>query len=276
MKKYAANTKILQFLQNNPRYSYNAPTIYKHFKGSIKLSTIRCELRRLCEHKDKKIIRETHGFYRYNLDAETLYYMEQPPTLLHGIMVSMEWSRKLQKNIHGITSQTNILDTTTRLKNNGFKQTEGRNKQRLFKKIHYENDPDRLITITVHLNGRLDIYLNCTNHPVNYYEFRDILKYSQGTIDFIGPFGNQKVIQFGIAKDFREIRLDGATCLTLRAFMDSWFRVYNKDQLGVTRMEQHIIRCNVSPDTFVSMFERMFLPIGNGVVHHEDDGVDVT
>lgn len=269
--KYDVSKKILHFLKDNPRYSYNAPTIYKHFKGKYKINTIRSELRRL--HEKKKIHREIHGYYRIKLDAETLYYLEQPPTLLHGIMVSMNWLRKLQKDIHGITS-TNCIDVIERLQSNGFKQTQGRNKQRLFYRFNYEDDPDRIVTITVHLNGRLDIYLNCSNHPVNYFEFRDILKFSQGKLDYIGPFNEQRVIQFGLAKDYREIRMD-TNSITMRAFMDNWFRVYNKERLGITRVEQHN-RCNVPVDTFISMFERMFLPVGNGTIHKEDEGVDVT
>jgi hypothetical protein len=173
----------------------------------------------------------------------------------------MKWNRKLQKHIDGITFDKHILDLFDRLKNVGFRQTDGKNKNRFVKSFHYEQDSNRLVTLTVHFNGRLDIYLNCSNHPVNYFELRDILKFSQGVVDFIGPFADQRVIQFGMAKDLREIRMEGATCITLRAFLNNWFRVYNKERLGITRVEQHI-RCDVPVDVFVSMFERMFLPVG--------------
>ena len=257
--------KILNFLKNNPIYSYNAPTIYKKLHGEIPINSIRSELRRLCEKK--LAIRELRGFYRVNISPEALYYLERPPTLLHGIMVSMNTASKLQKAIHGITSTNYKKD----LKNLGFKE---KTNNRLIKALYYHNDITRLITITVHEKGRIDIYLNCSKQPVNYFEFRDILNFCEGKLDFLSPFLDQRVIQFGMAKDFREIRLDGVNSLTLRAFMDSWFRVYNKDQLGVTRIEQHV-RCNLPVDTFVNMFERMFLPVGNGYVHKEDERRDV-
>ena len=262
--------RIFDFLKNNPRYSYNAPTIYKHFKGDINLSTIRCHLRRL--HEQKKILRETHGFYRVRLDPEILYYLERPPTLLHGIMVSMKWHRIMQKDIHGISAPNYNKNIIIKLEHSGFKVTGGRNKNRLFKRFCFDNDVDRVVTITVHLGGRLDIYVNCSGHPVSFFEFRDMLNFCQGMVDFLGPFGEQRVVQFGVAKDFREVRMEGVNSLTLRAFMDSWFRVYNKERLGVTRMEQHV-RCNVPVSEFVSMFERMFLPVGNG--HGEDTFEDV-
>ena len=261
--KHRVNQKILEYLKNNPRYSYNAPTIYKHFKGQYNLNTIRSELRRL--HESKKIIRETHGFYRIKLDSETLYYLENPPTLLHGIMVSFKsFSTKLQNDIHGISAS---------LCNFGFVQTKGKNRARWFKKFFYGDDVDRVVTITVHRSGRVDVYLNCSNHPVNYFEFRDILSFVEGHVSFLGPFGDQRVVEFGLAKDFRSVRMSGCNELGLRVFMNHWFRVYNKERLGVTRVEEHV-RCDVPVSVLVDLFERVFLPVGNGVVR-PDEGRDV-
>ena len=254
-----ASIKITKFLKKNPRYSYNAPTLKK--ETGLKINTIRSELRRL--HEKGVLHKETHGFYRIKLDAETLYCLENPPTLLHGIMVSMDLVQKLQKGIHGITSQK------CNLEDNGF---VFKSNKRFVKSFYFRDDVDRLVTITVHEKGRVDVYLNCSNRPVTFFEFREILVYVEAKIDFLGFFSNQRVVQFGMAKDFKEIRLEGASCLTLRIFMDNWFRVYNKERLGVTRVEQHV-RCNVGVDTFVSLFERVFLPTVNG--HREDSFDDV-
>lgn len=262
MTKYQANEKILGFLKNNPRYSYNAPTIFKHFKGEINLNTIRCELRRLEE--SKKILRETHGFYRIRLDSETLYYLENPPTLLHGIMVSMNRIRKLQKTIDTIPAPSCNLDVddVERLRANGFVL---KTNKRLVHVFDFDDDVDRRVTITVHGNGRVDIYLNCSNHPVNYHEFRDILNHCNGVVSFLGLFGNQRVVSFGMAKDYHEVRMTGCSELSLRAYMNQWFRVYNKEALGVTRVEQHLFPRDLPVSALMSMFEGMFLPRVNGV-----------
>jgi len=253
--------QILSFLKNNPRYSYNAPTLQKKLKTQ-NINTIRSELRRL--NQKGFISRETHGFYRIKLDGEILYYLEHPPTLLHGIMISMKSVRKLQNGVHGISAE---------LYKFGFKQTRKPNMKRFFKKFFYENDLDRQVTITVHFSGRIDIYINCSNHPVNYFEFRDILKYCEGKIDFIGPFSDQRVVEFGEAKDFRTVRMSGCSEISLRVFMNHWFRIYNKERLGVTRVEQHI-RCDVPLPVLLDLFERMFFPVGNNFVR-EDDRRDV-
>jgi predicted transcriptional regulator len=253
--------KILKYLRNNPRYSYNAKTLETELKENI--NTIRSELRRL--HDKGFIHRETHGFYRVKLDSEVLYNLENPPTLLHGIMVSMKsYSQKLQNNIHGISAI---------LCNFGFKQGTGRNKKRWTKSFFYEDDVDRRVTVTVHMIGRIDVYVNCSNHPVNYFEFRDILKFVEGNLSVLGPFGDQRVVEFGQAKDFRSVCMSGCNELSLRVFMNHWFRIYNKERLGVTRMEQHI-RCDVPVSVLLDLFERMFLPVGNGFNGNGGDNSD--
>ena len=183
-----------------------------------------------------------------------LFFIENPPTLLHGIMISMKtMSQKLQNGIHGISAD---------LCNYGFKQVSGKNNKRWTKSFHYEDDVDRLITITVHMMGRVDVYVNCSNHPINYLEFRDIVKHTEGRISFLSPFSEQRVVEFGLAKDFRQIRMDGCNSFSLRVFMNHWLRIYNKERLG-TRMEQHI-KCDVPVTQLIDIFERTFLPVGNG------------
>ena len=251
--------KILIFLRNNPLHSYNAKAIEHELK--LNINSIRSELRRL--HDKGLVHRETHGFYRIKMDSETLYNLEHPPTLLHGIMVSMRTaSQKLQNDIHGISAI---------LCNFGFVQGSGKNQKRWHKAFYYEDDVERKVTITVHLNGRVDVYVNCSNHPVNYFEFRDVLKFVEGNISFLRPFMDQRVVEFGEAKDFRHVRMSGCNELGLRVFMNHWFRIYNKERLGVTRVEQHI-KCDVPVSTLLDLFERMFLPVGNGFSEQDNSG----
>jgi len=246
---------IITFLKNDPTHSYSAKSLEHELK--LNINSIRSELRRL--HDKGLIHRESHGFYRIKMDSETLYNLENPPTLLHGIMVSMDSvSQKLQNDIDTISAN---------LHNYGFKQGTGRNRLRWTKAFYYERDAERLITITVHKKGRIDVYLNCSNHPVNYHEFRDVLKFCEGQIFYLGPFSNQRVVSFGEAKDFRHVKMSGCNELGLRVFMNHWFRIYNKERLGVTRMEQHI-KCDVPVSVLLDLFERMFLPVGNG---HRDN-----
>ena len=67
--------------------------------------------------------------------------------------------------------------------------------------------------------------------------------------------------------------MSGCNELSLRVFMNHWFRIYNKERLGVTRVEQHI-RCDVPVSSLLDMFERIFLPVGNGFQGEGDDRVE--
>ena len=96
-----------------------------------------------------------------------------------------------------------------------------------------------------------------------------MLKFCEGKLDFLGPFGEQRVVEFGLAKDFREIRMSGVHELSLKVFLNHWYRVYRKDSLGVTRVEQHVC-CDVPVSVLLDLFERMFLPVGNGVVRVDE------
>jgi len=249
---------ILVFLKKNPLHSYSAKSL-EHYLH-LNINSIRSELRRLNEKGI--ILREKHGYYRIKIDGETLYYLEHPPTLLHGIQISMNRVRKLQKGIDTIPAKDCSLDVddVNRLKANGFVL---KTNKRFVHVFNYQDDVDRRITIVVHGMGRIDLYLNCSNHPVNYFEFRDILKHCEGVISFLGLFSNQRVVSFGEAKDFRQVRMSGCNELSLKAYTDHWFRIYNKERLGVARVEQHI-KCDVPVSSLLDMFERMFLPVGNG------------
>ena len=214
------------------------------------------------------------------MDAEMLYNLEHPPTLLHGIMISMNRVRKLQKRIDAIPA-TNChaledldVDDVDRLKMLGFVL---KSNYRFVYVFNFDDDLYRRITVTVHSMGRVDVYLNCSNHPVNYHEFRDILQHVKGMIGFLGFFVDDRIVSFGMAKDFRNVRMSGCSELSLRAFMNQWFRVYNKERLGVMRVEQHIPKCDVPVGVLLDLFERMFLPsVGdNGYVAPVDEGRDV-
>jgi len=265
--------KILSYMKkdNNFLYSFSPKTIHiKVFKGENSINSIRCDLRRMEENG--WIYRESYGYYRIKIDSTALSLLENPPTLLHGIMVSANTRIELQNTIHGITSKSCIFgDDLQRLVSMGFvKKTNNRFVLSFF----YEDDVNRRVTITVHTRvGRVDFYLNCSNHPVNFFEFRDIYSHCKGRVCFLGVFFKERIVQFGMAKDFRMVRMEGVSSITLRSFLSNWWRVYNKESLGVTRVEQHL-RCDVPVETFIGLFERMFLPV-NGNGNRPDEGRDV-
>lgn len=266
--------KILNYMKenNNFLYSFSPKTLHiKVFKQERSINTIRSDLRRMEEQG--WIYRESYGYYRIKIDSSAISLLENPPTLLHGIMVSANIRTELQKAIHGITAKSCVFGgNLQRLKSLGFVE---KSNFRLVLSFFFEDDVNRRVTITVHKKGRVDFYLNCSNHPVNFFEFRDVYSFCKGRVGFLGTLLNERIVQFGMAKDFRMIRMEGVSSITLRSFLSNWWRVYNKESIGVTRVEQHL-RCDVPVETFIGLFERMFLPVSNGDSVIPDSRRDVT
>lgn len=228
--------RVLTFLQNNIRYSYNAPAIYRHLQGKIPLNTIHQCLKRL--HENKQIIKITRGFYQAKVNTKVLNLLERPPTLLHAITICCDCP-KLQKSGQG-----------PKRHNDDIEQWLGQNEFRFIKYNKNGNDgqwyrrfwlsEDRDVTVTLHSNGTLEMFIGCSKHPVNYLEFRDILNYIQGRIDFLAPFSNQIVTQIGINKDYKLLELDGVRKLRLKEYSNAWFQIYRKESIGSVRFESHM------------------------------------
>ena len=94
-------------------------------------------------------------------------------------------------------------------------------------------------------------------------------------LDFLNGFLNKwmpvdrkmvRLREVGVGRDYKRLRLKGASCISLKRFKDAWSQVYYKDDLGVTRFEHHLkihlpldvaIQSFKLPDDYVS-------PYGNG------------
>lgn len=249
--------RILQYLQKNLPYSYNAKTLYRVFKGKMDYGTIKTELSRLV--KDKKILRETRGFYIAKVAPETLRFLEHPPTLLHGIMLEC---KRLQKGGQGIPPQSYTKDELAWFFANNFTYQE--NNYSYHGELWIE---DRRTTITFHQNGKICIHINSTKHPINYLDFCNILNFLNGFLHRWTPFDKKEVRlkEVGIGKDYKQLRLDGVTCISLHKFTNAWSRIYYKDDIEATRFEHHI-NCEMTLDDAIRSFQLLDgTPTPNGI-----------
>lgn len=239
MKK-GSSKEIIIFLEKNLLYSYNAPSIYQKLKGKIPINTIRSELKRLYE--SGRIRKVDRGFYQALVKQENIDLLENPPTMLHAITI-VAVSPKLQMLRQGLTP-TNCkfecwMDFLEWLEREGFKTnsyTKG-NKKQYSKRIWYD---DRDVRINIHTNCKINFYLGCSKHPLDYFEFRDIYNRINGYLDCITPFKEEFVHQIGINKDFREFDLDGINSIRLRDFANCWWQIYRKETIQRVRFECHL------------------------------------
>lgn len=232
-----AKETVHDFLQKNIRYSYNAPTIYRHLKGKVSLNTIRQCLRRLYE--ENSIIKIDRGFYQAKVNSKVLKIIEKPPTLLHAITIVCDCP-KLQKRGQGPKrlSDKEIEDWLSFNKFRFIKYNKSGSGGQWYKRFWLGEDRD--CTVTLHSNGRLEFFIGCSKHPVSYLEFRDIVSYVEAKMDFFGPFENQLITQIGINKDYKMIDLDGVRSLRLKEYSNAWFQIYKKESLGCVRFESHV------------------------------------
>jgi len=261
--------KILKYLQENLPYSYNSKTLYRVFKGKISQSSIKTELSRLV--KKDKVQRESRGFYIAKVTADTLHYLENPPILLHGIMMSCETKQKLQNTIHGIPSQSYTNEALNWFDVMQFTKSTN---DRFYRDLWVE---DRKVTITFHLKGKIDIYINSSKHPVDYLSFQKLMDFINGFLSMWIPFDRKKIhlIQTGVAKDYKKLRLEGVSSVSMKTFTNAWARIYYKSDIGATRVEAHITT-DVTLDRVFVWLQSIGHPVVNGNGHGEDIFKDVT
>lgn len=195
---------------------------------------------KVCLHrleKKSEIFRDTKGFYAAYIDISLLSQLENPPTTLHGIMLECKTLIELQKHIDGIPSKEYNDEIISLLNAMKFNPTTNYRYNRV---VWFDG---RRITITVHLKGKIDIYINSSNNPIIYPDFLRILSFLEGFLENVAPLKERKVVQLlevGIAKDYRQLRLDGIKSVTLHSFTNVWSRIYYKDEKTGTRFEHHL------------------------------------
>jgi len=101
----------------------------------------------------------------------------------------------------------------------------------------------RRLTFTIFNNDKLHVFLNSSRNPICYEEFELLLSFLDGYFEEIAPFKDRRVVKLkevGVAKDFKELRLEGVKSVSLRAFKNAWARIYYKDDVQATRVEFHL------------------------------------
>lgn len=243
MHSNSQTKKVFDFLRKNAPHDYNAKTIDRmlfgekdYKKDKKRMGTIKTILSRLV--KQGKISRVSRGQYQANIDISLLHQIENPPSTLHGIMLECKTTKKLQKGIHGIPSKEYTEEALQLLNALDFIPTTN---YRYYQDLWFEG---RRITITVHLMGKVDIHINSNKNPLGYPDFLKVLTYLGGFLEKLSPFSDRKVVQVlevGVARDFRQLRLDGVKSVSLRNFTNAWARIYYKDDIKATRFEHHIV-----------------------------------
>lgn len=242
MHPNSTTKKVLNFLRKHVPHSFNAQTICRCLYGNKskdKINAVKVALHRLW--KKKRIKRISRGFYQAKIDLSLLHQIENPPTTLHGIMLECKTTKQLQKRIDGdgdipIKQYTDeMLNLFSALDfqpitNHAYRRT-----------LRY--DKGRRITATVHLKGIVDVHIGCSENPLTFHDFLEVLAYLEGFLERLVPFSDREVVkvkQIGVGKDYKRLRLDGGKSVSLKNFKNAFAQIYYKESLGVTRFEHHL------------------------------------
>jgi len=230
-------------MRKNAYHEYNSKTLSRILK--IDSKKINVYLQRLLNKG--LILKASKGFYKASADMTVVRQnqLTNPPTLLHGILLECTIVRKITKDPQGAPPKSkNVITKLSAelvrwLDVNEFVYRE--DNYSWFRYLWWEN---RRITLTVFDNLKLHVYISSSKHPLSYPEFLSLLSYLDGFLDAITPFKDRKVVrlkEIGLAKDFKELRLEGVKSVSLRAFMNAWSRIYYKDDMDATRVEHHLV-----------------------------------
>lgn len=234
--------KILNFMRKNAYHEFNAKTLSRILK--ISTPKINVYLKRLLDKGN--ILRTAPGFYKATADMTVLRQnqLSNPPTLLHGILLECDIVRKITKYPQGGSPKRKIVilklskDLLRWLDANEFVYRDDNHSY--FRYVWWEN---RRITVTVFESCKLHVYVSSTKNPLSFPEFENMLIFLDGFLDAIAPFDEPRLIklkEIGLAKDFKELRLDGVSSVSLKAFRNAFARIYYKSDIQATRVEHHL------------------------------------
>lgn len=238
--------RLLNFMRKNAYHEFNAKTLSRILKIDVK--KVKVYLVRL--HNKGLIKREGCGMYKAFADMTVIreQQLTNPPTLMHGILLECRIIRKITKRPQGappkdknvIFSGTPKLgkDLIDWLDANEFVYREDNGTW--FRYVWWEN---HRITISVFKTCKLHVYVHSTKNPLSYPEFERMLLFLDGFLDAIAPFSDRRLVrlrEIGVAKDFKELRLDGVKSVSLKAFRNAWTRIYYHDDIKATRIEHHL------------------------------------
>jgi len=86
--------------------------------------------------------------------------------------------------------------------------------------------------------GYIEVFLRASLNPLSFSEFDAFVGWMEGAFPGIN-INSWAVEQLGINWDTGELRLEGMSALTLRAFKNVWLRLYQKSK-DILRVEAHV------------------------------------
>lgn len=262
------SNEILTILENNGNMQYNSKAILDTIYGSKSrdmppsemrriTAKIRTELKRLSDRK--KINRKQRGFYQAKPLPHVIQKLENPNVQLHGLKIECYIVENNTKGMLPIPPKNNIENW---LDARGFEPIS-HNRWSLTR--WWEN---KKITFIIHSKGLIEIFARASNNPFEFLDFSRWLDWLNGFFDpLIFDRKEMWVRQIGYARDFRLLRLEGVSSVSLQVMMNVWSQVYQKGDM--VRFEHHMTfpKTTIDVDTVARSLMMLTTPMAetNGI-----------
>lgn len=180
-------------------------------------STVRKTLLRMLAEKDSPLISERRGWYRHKMDIDTI--------------AKIGSSKRIE--LHGIKVQGTCLD-----KNVGYSFAQAARQQYRKRGTYKEVFEGRIVTITIHKMGLVEVWIKASPNPLSFPEFDRFQAWLRGLLSFVRP-SSWSMIQLGVNVDVRGLSLVGLKSISLSVFRNAWFQIYQKGE-DTVRFETHL------------------------------------
>lgn len=184
----------------------------------LKHNTVKCEIRRMLAKPECLIVRTSRGWYRAKLNLD---------------IIRMHSGAK-RLGIHGIKLEGRCTQASTGYCLRGPPTKEGR-KRKTYQRVFRE----RVVTITIHDKGLVEVFVKTDEVPFDFQEFDCFVAWIEGILEGVEP-SSWHIRQVGFNVDIIGLRLDGISSLKLSTFKNAWLQIYQRGD-DVVRFESHLV-----------------------------------
>lgn len=207
--------RIIKYLYEIAPDEANGYTISRVLR--LNAGTVRKELSRILTRKDSPLVRTHRGFYRHKVELD--------------LLAKIDTCKRIE--LHGIQFLGVCLSANT-----GYSLAEAAKHKYRKRGTYQEVVEDRKVTITVHSNGTVQVFVNTSGNPMSFPQFDRLQTWVKAKLDFVDEY-SWKLPQIGLNVDQRRLNLDGVTSVRLAVFRNAWFQAYQKGE-DTVRWETHI------------------------------------
>jgi hypothetical protein len=207
--------RIIKYLYEIAPDEVNAHTVSRVLR--LNSGSVRKELSRILARKDSPLVRTHRGFYRHKVELD--------------LLAKIDTCKRIE--MHGVQFLGVCLNENT-----GYSIANAAKHKYRKRGTYQEVVEDRKVTITVHSNGTVQVFVNASGNPLTFPQFDRLQTWVKAKLDFVDEY-SWKLSQIGLNVDQRGLDLDGVTSVRLAVFRNAWFQVYRKGE-DTVRWETHI------------------------------------